>query len=204
MPQSKSSKIPQSGTSEVISPLPYPRILDLKDIPDIHGMFVYVIRGYPENGIAVTIKRDPAKDDVWVMVTDWDGEAIPLNDAKHPLQSIAFGFVQGDSPKFIEVMRLLKIPQAIFYLSLVGEDLILVDVRVSLNKFCGPGMLKELFGRVIDTQNVINTTFLTPEVLSGIQNNVGTYQGDLMLKTSAFKTIQRDRELLPLYARVKR
>jgi hypothetical protein len=205
MPLSKSSKTPQSGLSEVITPLSYPRILDLKDIPEIAGKFVYVIRGYPEDGLAVTIKRDPAKDDVWVIVSDWDGNNIPLNDAKHPLQGMAMGFVRSDSPKFIEVMRLLKIPQAIFYLSANKDgEFTLVDVRTSLNKFCGPGMVKELFSKVVNTQEILSTTYLTPEVMSGIQNNVGSYQGDLILKTSAFKTIQRGKEMLPLYARVKR
>lgn len=193
-----------SGLSNLPSILSYPKILSLDDLrSEIANQFVYVIRAYVEQGLAVVIKRE--SDQVFLVIGDWDGNPIPLAEGSHPLREMAISFVQRESPKFVEMMRILGIPQAMFYISAISDtDWKLVDLRVSLNNFHGPGMIRDIFSKVFPTQEVLKTVVLNPDVLDAIQRNEGTYSGELILKCSKFKTVQRNTELLPLYARVHR
>jgi len=45
---------------------------------------------------------------------------------------------------------------------------------------------------------------LTDDVIKAIKEGKGSYKGDLILKCSAFKTIVRNKNLLPLYAKIIR
>ena len=217
MQQSDQLEATPSGISELPSILPYPNILSLEDIEeDIKGQFVYVIKGYVEEGLAVVIKRGDSKSDdfVYLKIGDFDGNDIDLTDESHPLQQAALFFAEQVSADFVEMMRILKISQVLIYVSVsdVAVDASgnyeaewkLVDLRTSLNKFYGPGMIKDLFSKVFPTQEVIKVTSVTDEVLSAIYKNEGSFKGDLILKCSKFKTIERGNELLPLYASIRR
>ena len=206
-----------SGISEIPDLLPYPKILSLEEIEeDIKGQFVYVIRGYKQEGLSVVIKRGDSNGNefVYLKIGDFDGRDIDLTDESHPLQPAALFFAEQASADFVEMMRILRIPQVLLYISI--SDLViddkgnyeadweLVDLRTSLNKFYGPGMIKDLFSKVFPTQEVMKVTNVTPEVLSAIYKNEGSYKGDLVLKCSKFKTITRGKEMIPLYASVHR
>lgn len=193
-----------SSKKEVPTLLSYPKILDLDSIPEIKEQFVYICRAYPENGLAVLIKRSPEDDDVSLMIGDWDGNPIPLDSDEHLFHPAAIYFATEESVKFIELMKCVGLTQAIFYLSIEDDELVLTDIRTSLNKFAGPGMVRDLFSKIIKTQEVIKIEHLNDQVLQAIQNDQGSYQGDLIIKCSAFKTTERGNEMLPLYARVKR
>ncbi len=80
----------------------------------------------------------------------------------------------------------------------------LVDIRLSLDKFSGPGMVRDLFSKVIPTQEVMKVEILDDQSLEAIKNGVGNYSGDLIIKASTFSTIIRDQELIPSYAIVQR
>lgn len=191
-----------SGISKVSIPqlptlLSYPKVLTLDEMPELAGKFVYFIRGYTLQGLAVLIVRQ--KDDVYMRIGDWDGKVINPSDSE-----AATTFVKKHSPHFISLMSSAKIQQAIFYMSVSGQDIRLVDIRMSLNKFSGPGMVRDLFAKIIDTQEVIKIDNLTPEAMQAIKNNSGTFTGDLMIKPSAFKVVEHDRIMYPMYGLVKR
>jgi len=204
MQQSEPLEETSSGTSNVPTILAYPRILDFEDIPEIEGQFVYVIRHYVEEGLAIVIYRDLREGDVYLSVGDFDGKPIDLTDEKHPLYSAALEFVQHESSKFVAMMKVARIEKMILYISVNKDDWELVDLRSSLDKFYGPGMIRDLFSKIFPTQDVIKTVALDETVLEAIKRGKGSYKGDLILKCSKFKTVGRGRELLPLYARVKR
>ena len=204
MQPSERKETTSSGTSNVPGALSYPRILDLEDIPEIKGQFVYVVRAYPEDGLAITIFRDIANGEVYLSINDFDGEPINLTDENHPYTWAALDFAQHDSSKFVAIMKAASIQKVILYIAVDGANLRLVDMRVSLNKFYGPGMIRDLFGKIYPTQETVKTIALDEDVLGAINRGEGSYKGDLILKCSKFKTIVRGKEMLPLYARVSR
>ena len=139
------------------------------------------------------------KEEVYIRIGDWDAKVI------NPMQSeAATTFVKKFSPHFISLMSSANIPQAVYYISVDGADMRLVDIRTSLNKFAGPGMVRDLFAKIIDTQEVIKIDNLTPEAMTAIKNNEGSYVGDLIIKPSAFKTMDRNRTMYPMYGLVQR
>jgi hypothetical protein len=204
MQQSEPKGATSSGLSNIPSALAYPRILNFKDIPEIEGQFVYVIRAYPEDGLAITIQRDVQNGEVYLSINDFDGNPIDLTDDKNIYQWAAIDFAQHDSSKFVAIMKSASIGKVILYISVDGDELRLVDMRVSLNKFYGPGMIKDLFGKIYPTQEVVKTIALDEKTLDAIKRGEGSYKGNLILKCSKFKTIVREKEMLPLYARVDR
>ena len=204
MQQSEHTGTTSSGTSKVPSALSYPPILDLKDVPEIEGQFVYVVKAYPEDGLAITIYRDLEAGEVFLSINDWDGNPIDLTNENHPYQWAAIDFAQHDSSKFVSLMQAAAIEKMLLYISIDNEELRLVDLRSSLDKFYGPGMIRDLFAKVYPTQEVIKTIALDENVLDAIKRGEGSYKGNLILKCSKFKTIVREKNLLPLYARVMR
>lgn len=193
-----------SGLSDLPSLIAYPRIPTLKEVEEeINGQFVYVIEGYVEEGLCVLIKRNSKNDEVFLKIGDFDGNPVTLIE-EHPLQEAALRFASEESSNFVEMMRMLGIDQMIFYISVSDSGMKLVDLRASLDKFYGPGMINDLFSKVFPIQKTIKTTNVTAEVLSAIYNNEGSFQGDIILKCSKFKTVVKGQELLPLYAKVIR
>lgn len=204
MPQSEHMETTSSGISKLPEILAYPKILKLHEVPEINGQFVYVIRKYPENGLAIVIYRDLNKGEVYLSIGDFDGNPINLTNEDHPLQWAAVDFATNDSSKFVAMMKTAKIIQMILYVSVDGDQLRLVDLRSSLDKFYGPGMVRDLFGKIYPTQEEIKTTTLDENTLKAIKNGEGSYKGDLILKCSKFKTITRNKDMLPLYAKIER
>ena len=201
-PQSSQCKTPQSGSSELPSILAYPEVLGYDDVPEIKGQFVYIIEDYPDQGLAVMIKRDEGT--VHLGIGDWEGATIDFEKATHPLYPAAHLFATEHAPEFIEMMRLLAIQQMMVYIAVEEDDWQLTDLRVSLDKFYGPGMVRDLFGKIFPTQVVRKIVSLNEDTIAALEEGKGSYQGDLILKCSKFKTISREKRLLPLYARVSR
>jgi hypothetical protein len=90
-------------------------------------------------------------------------------------------------PKLALIMRYARIQQAEFYFS--GE--LLVDVRLTADKFAGPGMVKDLFGKVVRTQ----------EVMKIAAANERDMTVPAILKPSVFKTMVVGEDVIPLYCR---
>src|SRR5262249_45335843 len=139
-----------------------------------------VIRHYGKDGIAVAIVRQPKQDYIAVLCGDWYGNNLDLVEvAPDNLTEACLKFVKDDLPLFLKVMQLIRLEQAQFFLALdeVGA-LTLVDIQVALDKFVGPGLLRDVFGKVYRTQEVLKVEPLDGRALEYIENGTGTYEGD--------------------------
>jgi len=80
----------------------------------------------------------------------------------------------------------------------------LVDIQLSLNKYTGPGMLRDVFNPIISTQEVLAIEPLDDRALEAIKRGTGTYEGDLILKPSKFRLYEDGGLYFPHYVSVKR
>lgn len=154
------------------------------------------------------VVRDPRKDNVTVLCGDWKGNNIDLvDDSANRIVQAALVFLQEDLPLFMQVMQSIRLTQAQFFLSLNDENcLTLTDIQVSLNKLTGPGMVRDIFGRVYKTQEVIKVEPMDERALEYVAKGTGSYEGDLIIKPSKFTTFSptAEDEIIPLYAEVRR
>lgn len=190
--------MPNVLTTSLLTNLPtllsYPTILDITNCPEIHGQFVYGIRAYSEYGIAILIYRHDEK--VVIKIGDFNGNVIQQG---HEYYSKTNYFMEKYANKFVALMSHIGLKQAIFYLS-DGDRL--VDVRLSLNKFVGPGMIKDVFEKLIETQEIIKIFKFDDIVNKKAEKHEGIFSKPIFLKTSYFKTLQREKNLYPLYAKI--
>jgi len=174
--------------------LPYCQFLDFsKHIAQFKNLFCYALRGYPRKGVAVMIYREAG--DVFIRTADFNGTIL------EPVNNKAATTVMGEHlNRLVFTMKTIRLNQAIFYFS--GEnDFTLVDMRLTLEKFCGPGYLNDFFGKQgIPTQVIINQPIiLTDENISMLSDGNGDYAGSVILKPSAFKFTMIGGQPTPLY-----
>ncbi len=216
---SGSFKQPTSGkVARVVVPPPakalpkvlsYPKLHSLDStIPHLKDHTCYVIKHYGHEGISVVIVRQPKQDSVAVLCGDWYGNNLDLDgDSTDRLVQAALVFVNEDLPLFINTMKTINITQAEFFFALDSENrLMLVDIQISLNKLTGPGMVRDLFGNVYRTQEVVKVENLDDRAVEYIGKGTGNYEGDLIIKPSKFTTFSPTAEdaIVPLYAEVRR
>ncbi len=189
--------------------LPYPAVHPFADCEAHHkGHLCYIIRHYGTEGISVLILREPKQDKVTILCGDWHGRSLDLApDNPDRLAQAALVFVQSDVGLFMEVMHRIKLLQAQFFLA-IGPDgkLVLTDIQVSLNKLAGPGMVRDIFGKIYQTQEVIKVEPMDERALEYLQKGTGSYEGDLIIKPSKFTLFSPPDSdaLVPLYSQVKR
>jgi len=170
--------------------LPYPKIEHIDNCAEIRGIFCYVVKDY-EPGIAAIIKLH--EGDIGIVVGDWAGNrASPKNKI---LWEQSEGFLRHSAYSFVQIMRHIRIDQAEFFIS---SDGLLVDAQVSLNRFIGPGMLRDLFSTVSKTQDVEELTVLDDSKLKKLTSSNNKY----ILKPSRYRHYVRDNNIYPLYARI--
>lgn len=175
----------RSGTSKPTGLLPFPVPLPY-DHTVLKDMLCYIIRGYKwDDGRSVLIHR--GKESSLMLIGNTKDEAVDVNvddKAQELLKSIA--------PKLYNVMKHIKLPQAQFYFS---NDLKLFDVRISANKFTGPGMLRDVFSTSVETQEVIKITNIDDATVKALSDGKHPYDGELMIKPSRY----READAFPLY-----
>lgn len=196
----------RSGTSSIPKVLPYPQLLSLDVAPSIKDTFCYVIKHYGVDGLSVLIYRRPDDDQTVVLFGDWYGNNIDIQTKKpDKLTNAANDFVSKDVQTFINLMHSIGILQAQFFLSLDDEPT-LVDMQLSLNKFAGPGMIRDLFGKIYRTQEVRKTEIIDDRAMQAIEAGTGSYDGDIILKPSSFKLHHDQKTNLyqPLYVEIRR
>ena len=197
----------QYGTSDLPSILVYPDFLSFDNTKSIKNIFSYIIKHYCDNGLSVLIYRIPSEDDVYIMCGDWRGNKIDLieENSGHPYFNAAADFLENYAASFLHTMQLIKIEQAQFYFATEGE-LTLVDMQLSLNKFAGPGMIKDIFGKIMRTQEIIKTEIIDDRAIEFINKGTGSYEGNLIMKPSRFRVYhnQVTGVYTPLYVEVKR
>lgn len=160
----------------------YPKLPTIGGRPELNGMPCYVIARY-DPGQAILIKRESGN--IGIQVGDWSGN---ISDRGSQIAAI-----KDITTILAEVMCTIRLPQAQFYLSKDGK---LVDVQVSLNKFLGPGMLRDLFSKVIPTQQIIEIAALTAEKIASIKG-----KGDpVIIKPVRYRFVEKRGLFIPLYA----
>lgn len=166
----------QSGTSSPPTILPYPKVAELSKEHPINGVFSYIQEKPQMNGIALLIQAQPRTKEVAFRAGTWDGKLAPQSE----IQKIA-EFIGIFGAKLAQIMALVKVEQAMFYIS---ADEKLVDVRTSINKWLGPGMVENIFSKVISTPKTIEITSITSELYDAIMADTGKYSGNLLIKPS--------------------
>lgn len=209
--QSNNTTIPEtssSGISKVQLPkvLPYPKLLQFSELENVvRNVFCYVIRHYGNDGLSVLIYRQPTKDQVVVICGDWNGNNIDISDDSR-LSNVANKFLQESLSIFISTMRLIKVDQIQLFFAIVDDELVLVDIQTALNKLAGPGMVRDIFGKVYKTQEILKIENLDDRAIQLINDGAGSYAGDLIIKPSRFRMYhnERDNSFAPMYVEVIR
>lgn len=179
--------------------LPYPDIQPLSKVPELDNKFVYVIERYPLDGICVVVCR--SQGIVTVRFGDFSGNILdPREDADSDYVRLLSGISQYVS-KLTNFLSYIKIDNAAFY---IVDGPMLVDVRLSMNKYAGPGYIRDFFGKIIPTQKVIDIYHLDDEKKDNIIHGKHSYTGEYVVKPSAFKTMIRDDQVVPMYGMVIR
>lgn len=189
------------GAPSLATLLPYPALLSGEEC-NVHGIFCYIIEHYGNEGIAILIQHYHGAGSS-ILVGDWSGQVIDLTDSKHPLQVIAQQFLSQHGLRLIQLTHLIKLPQCILYVAARNKP-VLVDVRVSLNKFAGPGMLRDVFGKVVETQHVIDVKVLDDAVYHSIQSGAEPFASDVIVKPSRFRCSMVGQTAVPIYVEFRR
>jgi hypothetical protein len=185
--------------------LRYDRPLLYGDGTQFQNMLMYVLEYYGNDGYSLLIKRDKKLQEVAACVGDWNGNKIDLNALRKDQELDVNTITQKHLPLLNDLMRTIGIEQAQYYFA-KSDKLYLCDVQISLNKFLGPGMLKDIFSRIMDVPKVISIVPIDDNIKSMIIDGVGDYAGDLILKPSKFKLYHdaANNKYQPLYAIIKR
>lgn len=193
----------QSGTfSKSPTLLSYPKVLPFAEVPELKGVFCYVIEKYPLDGLSVIISRYKDSSDVPMVsytMGDWNGRKIDMHK-KSTLHDLAEEFMAVYSEKMLGLMQKINLQQAQYYISYYNKGMVLTDVRTHLNKMLGPGATEQLFSVVMPTQKQLSKpTILDDDTITKINGRLKPYNVGVIFKPSAFKTITRGKELQPMY-----
>ena len=168
-------------------------------------MFCYIVRHYGHNGLSILVYRQ--KDgNVVVVCGDWDGNKLDITaETKTTEIELATEFLNGDFMKLYRVMQLTKLSQAQFFFGINDKkQLVLCDVQVALLKFASPGFIRDLFGNICRTQEVLKVEVIDDRAIEYIENGSGSYTGDLVIKPTKFRNIEYNGLYRPLYIEVLR
>jgi len=197
-----------SGISRSTLPkvLPYTILEPLAVDGPLKNIFCYIIKYYGEEGLSVLIYRQKSKDQVVTIFGDWHGNSIDITQGESSDTKLCSSFIQSDLVNVLDMMRVINIDQAQYFFGVDQHGLVLCDVQISINKMVGPGMVKDVFGKILRTQDVIKTEILDDRAMEAIIKGNGSYEGDLIIKPSRFRLNHKmeDQSYQPLYAKVIR
>ena len=185
----------QSGTSKVPAMLPHPE--PLSDTALVVGKLCYVVKYYQNVGISCLIAHND--DNVMVAVGDWNGRTIDLADQRDQLYLVAVDFLHTQAKLLVDISNAAGVKQAIYYFALDTGKPVLVDIRLSLNKFVGPGMIRDVFGKTFDTQEILKIDVVTEQLLEQIRNGSGFFDHGAIIKPSRSRLIEVGNQLVPVY-----
>lgn len=196
----------QSGTSKKLPKvLPYVVYLDYQDINYLEHTYCYV-QEHPANvDLTVLIYRDIANEDVITIFANRSGEALELTTDTSVVADAARAFIKDKLADFVRLMNIIKIEQAQYHFWVKEDGLVLVDVRTAINKCVSPGLIEEVFGKIIRTLKTRTMTVLEPAVIQALIQGQGPFAGDLLLRPSRFRMIEESVDnFRPLYVELKR
>ncbi len=170
MQSSRSKK--ESGTFSLAKPMqlspPY------HDVSLIAGVYCHLLRLYQPT-CSILISRQKGK--VGVVMAGTDAKQVDPGSLPEGEQLLVEFF-----PKLCNLLAAIHLDQAQFYFG--GPELTLTDVRVSANKFAGPGMLTDVFGRVVPTPTQLVVETIDERAAAAITAGSGTYAGNLSIRPS--------------------
>jgi hypothetical protein len=133
-----------SGMSKP-TPIPYPSYQPVAYLELLRGTICYVVGTYLP-GISVIISQgDGAKA---IQFADWNGVLQP------PTNLLVQEAMRGPLAVLLDVMQLIKLPQAQFYFGITNGELVLADIRQFGDSLVSPGLVRDLFGNAIKTQRI--------------------------------------------------
>jgi hypothetical protein len=174
---------------------PSPKTIPLEKVESVlDNVLCYYILDYGVDGISVLVEKKG--DSYAVSFADWYGTSIDLVDSKSRLKDVCAHFLTKKLKTLLEVMNLIKLNTAMFFFAMDKDsEMVLTDIMLHPMKFVGPGMVRDLFGNVFKTQEVLNIAAFSKEAVisQGVQ---------LILKPSKFRTTFVDGVEVPLYVRI--
>ncbi len=182
----------------------YPEFLPFEQAPELVGRLCYIIKHFGSTGVNVAIARTKhAKDDdvdVNVRFANFDGSLINLDSPDHTA-AFCRELVDNQLSKLVTLMKLIGLSQAQFFL--VGPEAMVVDIMTD-NRLVGPGMVRDIFGKTMRTQDVIKVEVVDDRLIGLIKDGFGSYAGDLIVKPTKSILVRRGSEDRQLYAEVRR
>lgn len=201
---SMTSKItPQSGTFEIPKILPYPDYYDYSELARLENIYCY-IQEYPKDvDLTMLIYRDVKQSDVYTLFSDAFGNLIELDKDESSLAQAARDIIKELLAPLVNLMNIMKIPQAQYHFA--SDGLILVDVRTAINKYASPGMLEDVFGKIIRTLKTRLVTTLDKNIIEAIIQGQGSFTDDLLIRPSRFRLMDdTQQDMIPLYVGIRR
>ena len=197
----------QCGTSNIAKVpqiLAYPKPLQFtSDGRLVKNLLCYIIEHYDYDGISLLVYRIPNNNDIYVVCGDWNGNAIDLTSQTEQA-SLSNLLIEQKLVDILSIMRYAKIEQAQYFFNHVEKKFVLIDMQVALNKFAGPGMLRDIFGRVFDIPMIKHIGVIDDVTFDAISHGSGTYNGDVIIKPSKFRLHETESGYVPLYVELKR
>ena len=155
------------------------------DIGLVRGLFCYFIKPYKLSGVSCMVARSAG--DVRVTVGNWDGESTDLR-VNSGATVIANEFIKNYMAMLVQYTKLVGVDKIIYYFTLNDDNsLTLVDARLSVNKFLGPGMLRDVFGKQINTQEVLCIEMLSDKIQDRLNVGADMFSDGVIIKPSRFR-----------------
>lgn len=187
-----------SGLSKQPALLKYPELHNFSTLKHLYkDRLCYIIKHYGTTGLSVIVKRT-AKE-VSAIFGDFAGNVIEL-DKPSKKTTLALEFAHTNLTKLIDLMGAIKFQQAQYYFTYNIDRFVLVDVQVSLNKLVGPGMVRDVFGKLFETQEIIKVEVINDRVIECLELKTGNYDCDTIIKPSKFSVFSHNTQEVPLYA----
>lgn len=185
--------VAKSGISNK-SILPYPKIYPLdKNSGSLMGgsttlskKLVYAIEPYNEDGLSVLIFAEG--DKIGCKFGTWNGEEINIMK-KHSLSKYIDDLYKNNLERLMGLLKLIGVEMMQLYFS-ISKEIKLVDVRTYINKFLSPGMIRDVFSKFVNVQNIVETGMF--EDIIGKHKNI-------VIKPSKPFMYEKDDDLIPAY-----
>lgn len=193
----------QNQSSITSSPPEYlaaPKLLSFDDGSIIQNIYCYILRHYGDDGIGVLYYTQG--EDICIQFGDWNGNLLDLNDVNNSLVKISQNYLHNLNASVYNLLHTMAVTQAQLFLN---KELILVDMQIAINKLAGPGMLQNLFGRIIQVPEVLGIEIIDQRAIDAIEAGSGIYTGNIILKPSRFRHFQLpNQKYTPLYVQIIR
>lgn len=159
---------------------------------------------YGDDGLTLLIYKDKKSSQIIVQCGDWDGNNIDLTDGSNKAD-LAKSLLNKNLENLLGIMRYAKIDQAQIYFAIRNDQFVIVDIQTAINKFSGPGMIRDIFSKIGMTPQILKIEPLDERAINAIRDGTGSYTGDLIIKPSRFRVYEDgSNNYRPLYLEVKR